>query len=527
MLVIRNNERRLYVRDLDSAELRALPGTDNARLPFWSSDSRYVGFSNGDLKVVPISGGAARTVCPGLQYVPGTWTGDTILVPVGGAINRASPSGGGCSPLPAEQKFAGYPAFLPDGTHFIYFDSRPDDGGTFIATLSDPVGRRILQEPSISVFAPASGGRPAHLLYLRDGDLMAQPFDMTALATFGDSFQVAASVSANLENNATSASATANGTLAWLTGISTSSRLTWVDRTGAVLGTVGAVEQHQKVAVSPNGAYAVSLNGNQRSGDLLVTEITRDASPTLLIPRRSIPGQPVGLPVWTRDNSAVWLAIDNLARKALFRKPIDGGPLELIQETDEVWHLTDWSPDGAYLIAAAERKGTDSDIVYFPIRSGTPGAAVPFVTTPGVDSQGQLSPDGKWLAYYSGPATRGDVYIRPFPAGSGTYRVSLNYGVEPRWRGDGKELYFVSNAADANEYSYWSVSVASDGRGGLTIGRAQKMFEARAQRYVEAQNSWSYTPAPEGQRFLVSLSAAAERPSISVKLNWNPGGLRR
>ncbi len=240
---------QLFVRALDRAELQPLAGTADARTPFWSADSRFIGFfADGKLKTIPAGGGPIRELCndAGLGS-GGTWNRDGVILWSGGTryIRRVDASGGDCRPLgtrdPAFTAF--FPTFHPDGNHFFYVGGKAQDStsnGVYLATLDDPVGRRVLEDESAVIYtAPAVHGGRAHLLFLRDRTLMAQPFDDATMQVVGDPFPVVTGASSTWTPPQPAASAASDGTLVYLAGRSRDSQLTWFDRGGARLGTVG------------------------------------------------------------------------------------------------------------------------------------------------------------------------------------------------------------------------------------------------------------------------------------------------
>ena len=244
--VFNNSRGQLWLRSLDSQQFQPLSGTDNARSPFWSADSRFIGFfADGRLKTVPATGGPAQTLCgeTGLGN-GGAWNRDGVILfgSETGPLRRVSAGGGECVPVTkADQTMRDeYPEFLPDGKHFLYFHGLPNDEslrGVYVATLDNPNGRKVLPDNSNALFAPAAAGeRNGHLLFVREGNLMAQSFDAGALETVGDPFLVAGQASPSLTPPGVAASLSSNGTLVYLANRSTETQLTWFDRSGEELG---------------------------------------------------------------------------------------------------------------------------------------------------------------------------------------------------------------------------------------------------------------------------------------------------
>jgi hypothetical protein len=246
--------------------LKLLAGTNDARLPFWSPDGRFIGFfEDGKLKVIPAAGGPSRVLCNETGLGAGaTWnrTGLILFADDSGKLRRVEGAGGECSDVgSADSGFeAREPTFMPDGDHFFYAGAKRNDAeppGVYLASLEEPIGKRVLLDSSSVIYAPpaAAGGR-AHLLFRREGNLMAQPFDEATLKTVGDPFEVAARVSSTLNGSQPAASIAADGTLVYVSGRSIDKQLTWFDRTGKALGTVGPRGIQNGVALTRDGNFA-------------------------------------------------------------------------------------------------------------------------------------------------------------------------------------------------------------------------------------------------------------------------------
>jgi len=208
----------------------------------------------------------------------------------------------------------------------------------------------------------------------------------------------------------------------------------------------------------------------------------------------------------------------------LYQKDLKGGQVQIVQKADTAAPSrtpSDWSRDGRFVIYTENNPKTRADIWYAPVESGKMNekAAVKLLGTDAVESQGQLSPDGRWLAYYSDESGKGQVYIRPFPSGSQVWKVSTDSGREPRWRSDGKELHFTDFGA-SGPVVLMAATVDADGRGGLRIGPPQKLFLVRATATVPQSNIFAYSPHPDRQRFLVNQLVEIGEPTVNVITNW-------
>ncbi len=472
LVLIREGGFRIYLRRLDSEELQPLAGTESARAPFWSPDGRFIGFfAEGKLKVIAASGGPAQVLCEetGLGG-GGTWNrnGVILFANQNGGLRRVDAQGGGpCTAVGEEDPNtrATMPVFLPDGTHFFYARAVPGDEasqGVYLATLDDPTGRKVLSDRSSVVYTPpvGAGGR-THLLFLRESALMAQPFDDASLQLAGDPFVIAARASTTATPPQVAASAAADGTLVYLAGGSRVSQLPWFDRTGKELSKVGPPANPPEVTLSPDGNTVLAgrrLYDLARGSENLLTSAEMGNAASA---------------VWSADSSGVWFIMAGPEGLGRYPKGLKCSALRVVQELDPAApprRLSDWSRDGRFLNYTENDPKTQADIWWVPVESGKPSEkAVKLLGSDAVESQGQLSPNGQWLAYFSDETGKGQVYIRPFPAGSETWRVSVDGGREPRWRSDGKELYFPV-FRNVELRTLMATAVEPDGRGGLRIG---------------------------------------------------------
>ena len=526
---------QLYLRSLDSGELQPLSDTNLARTPFWSPDSRFIGFfAESKLKVIPAAGGPAQILCSetGLG-TGGTWNREGVILfgLENGHLRRVDANKRGqCTAVGKDDPYdrARFPVFLPDGNHFFYVRQAidPASQGIYLATLADPIGRKILSDYSSVVYSPpASAGGRAYVLFLRENTLMAQPFDEGSLQPVGDPFSVATGASTSPTRPQVAASAASDGTLVYLGGRSREAQLTWFDRTGKELGKVGPRANQRGVALSPDGSnVAIGRQDQNGATATWLHDLVRESESRLQPPGASGNGA-----LWSPDSSLVWFAMLGPDGLGTYQKDLKGGQVQIVRKIDPGAPdrtPSDWSRDGRFVIYTENNPKTRADIWYAPVESGSgesrkmnEKAAVKLLATDAVESQGQLSPDGKWLAYYSDESGKGEVYIRPFPTGSQVWKVSTDGGREPRWRSDGKELYFADFGL-LGRGMLMAATVDADGRGGLHTGPPQKMFPVRATSTVPQQNIFAYSPHPDRQRFLVNQLVETGEPTINVITNW-------
>ena len=517
---------QIYLRSRDSGQLEPLPGTNNARTPFWSPDSRFIGFfADGKLKIVPAAGGPTQDLCSGTGLGRGaTWNRDGVILfaTETGSLKRVNATGGDCVSAEKQGKqdlptLREVPVFLPDGNHFLFVSSAGTRQGIYLAALNGVEERKILDDNSGIVYVPATHrGDHAHVLFLRDQRMMAQRFDEANLQTVGDPFNVVAGVSNTPLNAQIAASVSMDGTLAYIAGPSTNTQLTWVDRSGAKLGTVGPVALNSGVSISPDGKSVVTARQEQNPGVWLY-DLERGSENRLIPATVAIVSPAVA---WSSDSRRILLTMTGPAGPGLYGKNTNGGDLELLDKSP-AWtqrRLSAWSRDGRFLVYTEVDPKTQPDIWYVQMNSGKPtGEPVKFLVTDAVESQGQLSPDAKWLAYMSTESGNPEVYVKPFPNGSGTWKVSVKGAAEPRWSEDGKVLYFIGRGLNTLRVTFMAATVTPDGQGGLKTEIPESLFEAPINARVAQANVFTFSP--HGQRFLVNMLTDIGDRTVNVITN--------
>ena len=501
----------LWVRSLDSLSAQSLNGTDGAAYPFWSPDSRFIGFfANGRLKKIEASGGPPITLCAAEGvYTSGTWNRDGVIVFAGGAppLRRVAATGGEPTPLMKLDQANGesqqrLPSFLPDGRHFLYYSqaSNVAHGGVFVGSLDSKEGKRL--------FWGESGAEywDGHLLFVRNGTLMAQSMDLQRLETAGEAFPVAEDVSFAWTTNRAAFSGSENGVLAYQTGGARGNvRLTWFNRSGNQTGVLGEPGNYGSVSLSPDGAKAATNNTGAQGG-IWLYDVSRGL-PT----RLTFDAAFERYPVWSPDGSRI---IFSSAKRSvhfeLYEKSSSGvGTEQLFAASDVDKYPTSWSPDGRFIL------------YYTPGQRGELGA-LPVFKDPNPSvvlhaeafvRHGQFSPDGRWIAYESVESGKNEVYVAPFPGPGGKRQVSVRGGSVPRWRRDGKELFYMGLDKKL-------MSAEVNGKGGtFEVGAVKPLFQTRA-----VAPSMLYDVTPDGQRFLVINSVEEEESSpLTLVLNWNAG----
>jgi serine/threonine protein kinase len=493
----------LWIRSLDSLSAQALVGTDGATFPFWSPDSRFVAFfAQGKLKKIEISGGPVQTLCdaPAPAGPGGTWNRD-------GNLSRVSSAGGqpaSLTMLDAARKETSHqwPQFLPDGRHFLF---RVQPGNAIrIGSLDDKGGATILTADSKVLYTP-----PGYLLFTRQDTLMAQRFDATRGELTGDALPIAEQVAANQFVGNAPFSVSQNGVLVYRAGAGTVNQLVWVARDGKPLGNFGAPGEFHALWLAADERRAVvqqySSGGGLQSDLWLLDGDRGTASRFTFDPETETEGHPV----WSPDLNQIAFFSGTFGQAGpLVVKAATGlQPAEPLVRTPTFKQPTDWSSDGRMVVFEEQNRETRWDISVVPLDGDRKPRLV--VQTPFSERLGQLSPDVHFLAYTSNETGREEVYVVNFPEATTKTQISINGGTKPRWRRDGKELFFVDGAG-----MLISVPVAL-GRE-IETGAPRPLLELKA----ADSDGWNYAMSADGQRILVMRSTEAAPTPLTVVVNW-------
>jgi eukaryotic-like serine/threonine-protein kinase len=499
---------QLWLRRFESETAQPLQGTDNAQAPFWSPDSQSIAFTaDGKLKRIDVAGGPVRSLADSLMN-SGTWNSDGVILfkkANGTGLARISTSGAeiveATRIAPPQQADHRLPYFLPDGRHFLYFViGTPEGRGIYIGSLDSNETKRVLDSELAGTFAP-----PDFLLFVREDTLWAQHLNLKTFELTGDPFSVAEHVEQRSSTNGRVAvSASATGAIAYRGTVTQAQQMVWIDRSGKQIGVVGAPDADAvgMNRISPDGRTAVlvrTINGNQ---DVWLMNLSR-----ALLRRFTSDAGTDGAGVWSPDGSRIAY---NGWRKGLgdiYVKPTAGGNAAPILETSENKNLSDWSPDGRFILYSNQSRTTDRDLWALPLD----GDRKPFVLaqTPAAEGNGRFSPDGRWVAYQSNESGRNEIYVQPFPGSGAKTQISTGGGEVPNWRGDGRELFY---RAPDNRLMAVSVTLNPD-RKTVETGTPVALFPTRVGSTYEA--------APDGQRFLLlTPTEEASTAPITVILNW-------
>ncbi len=510
---------RVFVRDLDEVQPRVLAGTEGAQYPFWSPDSKNLGFfADAKLKKVSASGGQPLTLCDAPDGKGGSWSPEGVILFAPSAtspIQRVSQLGGEPVDVTTFDKDRGddshrHPRFLPDGKQFLYLARLPEgarEGQAIVAASLDGGDEKVLvRSPAAAEYA--SG----HLLFLRERTLMAQPFNPDKLELSGEPFPVADTVVLISTGTAQAVfSASQTGVLAVQSGVlSADLVMRWRGRDGAVLDTIGEPARFtDDIRLSPTEDTAIvqirAEEGDNR--DQWVVELDRQL-------RTRFTFSPDGddAPVFSPDGETVlWEVTDDAERMTLNRKSIGAsGDGEVLAEFDKETWPASWHPSGDTVLLGQQVSQTPAniDLLVWPISGG--GKPEPWLATEFIEYTGSFSPDGRWVVYGSNESGNWEIYVAPFPGPGRKWQVSVGGGAWPIWRRDGAEILYVNLSGEI-------MGVQVDERGsGLSFGQPQALFEFRTTAV-----GYGFDVSADGQRFLVVEPAENVPPEpVTVVVNW-------
>ena len=528
----------LWLRRLDSLTAQLVAGSDTALLPFWSPDSRFLGFwayTPRKLQIIdvkaPAGPGRLRTLCDSPGPGGATWNRDGVIIFSGGQsrpLYRTSASGGGATALTSldksrQEKTHFWPWFLPDGRHFLYtvVSDKPENSGVYAGALDSSDRKRLLGDLSNAVYvvAPAQGGL---LLFVRDDTLMAQPFDAGALRLSAEPFPVAEQVGYGALFAEGDYAVSENGVLVYQSG-SEQSQLTWFDRTGKRIGTIGETGIHNGgFRLSPDDKRVAVARRDPTTGtsDIWLIEVGRGVSSRFTFDRKDDL-----VPVWSPDGERLVFSSNREGAFDLYQKDANGGGREqLLLKSGLTKWARDWSRDGRFLMYNETDNGTQNSFWMLPLFGDR--KPVPFKRIESWQGDSALSPDGKWVAFDSGEPDKTEVYVRAVPGTetvapsdaayrtTGIRQISTGGGGLPRWRRDGRELYYLAPGR-----RFMAVGVRADP--GFQPGAPRVLFEAPSMGGGGGLGVYAVTS--DGQRFLILLKVDANSPGATVVLNWTKG----
>jgi Tol biopolymer transport system component len=509
---------RLWIRDLDDPEPRVLRGTEGAMFPFWSPDSQTVAFTTdfNKLNRIDIAGGPPRFLCDDAGGGKGgTWSDEGVILigGSGGPLHRADASGGGCEPLtvldPAfpDEISHRLPRFLPDGQRFLFLANRAAAASTdyriMIGSLDETPPRELMRNGSqVEMVAD-------HLWFVNQGTLVARPFDPSRELITGEARPIAEAVGELRGPGIGLFSVSQSGVLAFHGLDSAEKRsITWRDRSGQSLGTLGPPGRHLNAVLSPDGKQAAVM-AYEEFGFLSVYlyDVATEISTRFTF------GEPYKIyPIWSPGGDRI--AVTWYGGKAIETLPVfGGGEGEVLWEAGADGDLSliayDWSPDGSVLLAQEWVLGEDGQYDLWVLPLDTERAPYPLTETPFNEFEPALSPDGRWMAYISDESGQNEVYVTSFPDQGRKWQLSKDGGASPEWSQRGDELFYL----DLDDV-LMAVPVDLEGDS-FVPGSGSALFQTGKAR-------GSFSVGPEGDRFLIVERQENPTPSqINLLVGWN------
>jgi serine/threonine protein kinase len=514
-----SSEAGITIRSIDNLETARVPGTEGAADPFWSPDGRSLGFfQNQKLKRISVDGGAVQTLGDAERY-GGTWSrkGTILYAPIfGRGLMRVSAAGGAAAPateLDASRKemLHCWPQFLPDDEHFVFFARAidPSKGAIWIGSLGSKERKQLTSADGGPVFIA-----PDWLLFTREGVLLAQKFDGKKHELTGEPVPVARKVVVDPSNNDVTASGNAD-LLVYQVATPRNRQLTWLDRTGRPVGTIGGVGEYWNFALSPDEKQvAVSIAEPVKwTGNLWLVDVARGT-------RTRMTSRPTDEfnPRWSQDGW-VYYTSDPDGYYDLFRTSPGGagGEEKVLQNGLDKW-MSDVSQDSRSILYTASALETGYDVWMMPVGPGSKAEPEALFQANFPETDGQFSPDGQWIAYVSRESGREEVLLAPRSAPRRRQQVSTDGGAQPRWSKDGKEIFFLSRSRNM-----MAASVRVNGQT-AEVSEPKMLFGSR-----NFQLSWdprvrtTYEVTADGRfLFAVPIEEPDARPVVAV-VDWTAG----
>jgi Tol biopolymer transport system component/predicted Ser/Thr protein kinase len=492
---------RIWIRALGSSDAREIAGTDGGFLPFWSPDSRQIGFlAGGEIKRIDREGGSPLTIVKNAVDAGATWgrDGTILFMPRTGGISRVSAAGG--EPVQvtkvAEKEAHLFPHFLPDGEHFLY--RHVPSGNIYLASLSGGPAKDLFNSASEARYAA-----PGYLLFSREGTLLAQSFDVGSLQLSGEPFRVADNVRTNGAGYA-AFSVSDNGTLVYRAGAQVELKAAFFDRSGRQLDPINQTGDNRWPRLSPDDSSVVVQRQERDKSDIWIIDAVRGTNSRLTFnPTSEV------FPIWSPDGSRIAYGSYQNGKSDLYWKLASGlGTEELLFKSDQDKSPLDFSPDGKFLLFRNDDPKTGIDLW---VLSMDDKKAKQFLQTQFAENGGRFSPDGKWVAYFATESGMSQIYVQPFPPTGARWQVSVDGGVSVGWGRNKKELFFVArdNRLMVADYS---------GTTEFKAGIPKPLFQIPA--LPPNTGGLRFSVARDDERFLFPVSGSTGEFPLTVLLNW-------
>jgi Tol biopolymer transport system component len=504
----------IWVRPLNALAAHRLDDTESSSFPFWSADSRQIGFfADGKLRRIPAAGGPTAIVADAPNARGGTWSRENVIVfspDYQGGLLRVSASGGATAPATRidshKHSTHRWPFFLPDGKHFLYLATShsggdPQANGIYYASIDGGDARLLTPCDSNALYANGQ------LLFHAQTALMAQPFDPGSGKFLGDPTALVDGVQFDTGVWRAVASVSETGTMVYIRGSAVlGSELAWFDRAGKEVGARLARDSYRDPSVSPDGRkLAVALGDPLRT--IWILDLAQGTRARLTFDTAIHIN-----PAWSPDGRYVAYTSGSAPGATIHRKGVDGSTPDelLVQEKDATFQAPTFSPDGRFLVYLRAIGPSGNGIYAMPLAGDrTPRVVVPSPSPQTLLNYPRVSPDGRWLAYSSNESGRTQVYVTSFPGGAGKWQVSNASGDMPAWRKDGKEIYFASVS------ELQAAPVASVG-GQFNPGTPQTI----AHLGNAIANGRVFDAMPDGSRFIAPIVPTDAAAPIHLLVNW-------
>jgi Tol biopolymer transport system component len=515
-----NGTQRLWLRPLDSETAQPLPGTEAASYPFWSPDSRAIGFAaRGKLKRLDIGGGQPRTLTDVAGYRGGSWNPDDVIVfAAGGAVGlrRVSASSGEVTQATQNtlrQTNHRFPQFLPDGRYFTFFSQGSNEAaGVFLGTLDSLESKRLTPADTAAAYLP-----PDKVLYGRQGSLVARKLDRERGVLDQETVTVADRVGWDGAIGVGAFSVSRTGIIAYRAGGPGRRHLAWFDRSGRQTSVVGSPDPNslQYPELSRDGKRVAVDRTVLNNRDIYFADTT-SGEPI----RISLDPQADMSPIWSPDGGRIVFRSNRTGVPDLYQKSTRfEGAETLLYDSPEAKTPNAWSPDGRFILFVSTGLDTGNDIWVLPVGSSA-GDAKPWalVRTPSDESQATFSPGGNWIAYQSDEGGPLDIYVQPFPGPGEKRQISNGGGAQPRWGRDGKEIFYLTP-----DDKLMAVPIRVQGASldrGTPVALFQPPLSGTAFSGLAGNIRPQYDVAPDG-RFLMNVMTEETTSPITVILNWS------
>jgi serine/threonine protein kinase/Tol biopolymer transport system component len=516
-----DGRRRLWLRALNTVDAQAMTGTDGAAYPFWSADSRSIGyFASRKLYRIDVGGGPPQELADVPVGRGGTWNADGTIVfaPTddGPLMRIAAPGSkpGAVTHLDPGQTGHRSPQFLPDGRYFLFLaDGSPSASGLYLGSLDGGAPKRLMASNVAAAYL-----EPNLVVFVHQGALVARHLDVVRGELTGDSMTLADVVGYDVGFKLGAFSVSADGHVAYQARILKRDELFWVDRTGGASRVAVNELDVNRLAnpdLSPNGRIVAVTLDSQSNIDIWLMDLAGRGGST----RFTFDAAVDAFPLWSPDGTQIVFSSARAGSPKLYLKPSNGAPgsERLLLEQAPAFP-EDWSRDGRFLLYMVldPKTGLDLWTVDMTEKQRTPR---PLVNTSSEERNGQFSPDGHWLAYQTHESGRPEVVVVSFPDPTEKRRVSTSGGTQARWRADGKELYFV--ASDGRLMAAPITIARQAGGSRIEVGAPVSLFQTRMVGPGAATGRAQYAVARDG-RFLISQPEESATTPITLILNWKP-----